>query len=154
MGPMVREADAVRVEKWIHEAVAGGARVVAGGKRNKTVVEPTIVADVKPEMKISCDELFGPAVGVSKVGSVEEAIALTNSSRYGLSAAIFTQNIDSALKFARQVESGNIHINWATAWRADLMPYGGLKDSGTGKEGPKYAVEEMTESKTVVIHGV
>jgi acyl-CoA reductase-like NAD-dependent aldehyde dehydrogenase len=154
MGPMVREADAVRVEKWIGEAVAGGARVVTGGKRTKAVVEPTIVADVKPEMKISCDELFGPAVGVSRVNSVEEAIALTNSSRYGLSAAIFTQNIDSAMKFARQVESGNIHINWATAWRADLMPYGGLKDSGTGKEGPKYAVEEMTEAKTVVIHGV
>ncbi|MCE9603451.1 MAG: aldehyde dehydrogenase family protein [Planctomycetia bacterium] len=153
MGPMVREADAVRVEQWINEAVAGGARVVCGGKRNKTVVEPTVLADVRPEMKISCDELFGPAVGVTRVATVDEAIALANSTRYGLSAAIFTQNIDSALKFARQVESGNIHINWGTAWRADLMPYGGLKDSGLGKEGPKYAIEEMTETKTVIIHG-
>lgn len=154
MGPMVREADAERVEQWIKDAVADGARVVTGGKRNKAVVEPTIVADVKPEMKISCDELFGPAVGVTRVGTVEEAITLANSTRYGLSAAIFTQNIDAALKFARQVESGNIHINYGTAWRADLIPYGGLKDSGTGKEGPKYAVREMTEAKTVIIHGV
>lgn len=154
MGPMVREADAERVEQWIKDAVADGARVVTGGKRNKAVVEPTIVADVKPEMKLSCDELFGPAVGVTRVGTVEEAITLANSTRYGLSAAIFTQNIDAALKFARQVESGNIHINYGTAWRADLIPYGGLKDSGTGKEGPKYAVREMTEAKTVIIHGV
>jgi acyl-CoA reductase-like NAD-dependent aldehyde dehydrogenase len=154
MGPMVREADAERVEQWIKDAVADGARVVTGGKRNRAVVEPTIVADVRPEMKISCDELFGPAVGVTRVGTVEEAIALANSTRYGLSAAIFTQNIDAALKFARQVESGNIHINYGTAWRADLIPYGGLKDSGTGKEGPKYAVREMTEAKTVIIHGV
>lgn len=153
MGPMVREADAVRVEEWINEAKAGGARVLCGGTRRGAVVEPAVVADVKPEMKLSCEELFGPAVAVTRVGSIDEAIALANSTRYGLSAAVFTQNIDHALKFARQVESGNIHINWGTAWRADLMPYGGLKDSGLGKEGPKYAVEEMTETKTVVVHG-
>jgi len=154
MGPMVREADAVRVEEWIKEAVAGGAKLVCGGKRTKAVVEPTIVADVRADMKLSCDELFGPAVGVTRVGTVDEAIALANATNYGLSAAIFTQNIDAALKFARQVDSGNIHINYGTAWRADLIPYGGLKDSGLGKEGPKYAIEEMTESKTVIIHGV
>jgi acyl-CoA reductase-like NAD-dependent aldehyde dehydrogenase len=152
MGPMVREADAVRVEQWISEAAAGGARVLCGGKRRGAVVEPAVVADVKPSMKISCDELFGPAVGVTRVNSIDEAIAVANDTRYGLSAAIFTQNIDHALRFARQVESGNIHVNFGTAWRADLMPYGGLKESGLGKEGPKYAVLEMTESKTVVIH--
>jgi glyceraldehyde-3-phosphate dehydrogenase (NADP+) len=153
MGPMVREADAVRVAEWIEEAKAGGARVLTGGKRRGTIVEPAVVADLKPSMKLSCEELFGPAVGVTKVESIEEAIAVANNTRYGLSAAVFTQNIDWALKFARQVESGNIHINWGTAWRADLMPYGGLKDSGLGKEGPKYAVQEMTETKTVIIHG-
>lgn len=153
MGPMVREADAVRVAEWIEEARLGGARVLTGGKRRGAVVEPAIVADLKPSMKLSCEELFGPAVGVSRVESIDEAIALANGTRYGLSAAVFTQNIDWALKFARQVESGNIHINWGTAWRADLMPYGGLKDSGLGKEGPKYAVQEMTETKTVIIHG-
>jgi acyl-CoA reductase-like NAD-dependent aldehyde dehydrogenase len=152
VGPMVREADAVRVEKWIAEAAAGGARLLVGGKRRGAVVEPAVVADVKPTMKLSCDELFGPAVGVTRVETIDEAIAVANDTRYGLSAAVFTQNIDHALKFARQVESGNIHVNWGTAWRADLMPYGGLKDSGLGKEGPKYAVQEMTESKTVIFH--
>ena len=103
-------------------------------------------------MRISCDELFGPAVGVSRVESIEEAIALANDSRYGLSAGIFTQNLDWALRFAREVDSGNIQINWGPQWRADLMPYGGLKESGMGKEGPRYAIDEMTELKTVVIH--
>jgi glyceraldehyde-3-phosphate dehydrogenase (NADP+) len=104
-------------------------------------------------MRISCDELFGPAVAITPAEDVDQAIALANDSNYGLSAGIFTQNLDWALRFAREVDSGNVHINWAPGWRADLMPYGGLKDSGFGKEGPKYAIEEMTELKTVVIHG-
>ena len=153
MGPMVREADAVRVSQWIDEAVAGGARLVTGGKRHGALYEPTLVADVDPRMRISCDELFGPAVAVTPAEDVDQAIALANDSNYGLSAGIFTQNLDWALRFAREVDSGNVHINWAPGWRADLMPYGGLKDSGFGKEGPKYAIEEMTELKTVVIHG-
>jgi len=153
MGPMVREADAVRVGQWVDEAVAGGARLVTGGKRRGALYEPTLVADVDPRMRISCDELFGPAVAVTAAEDVDQAIALANDSNYGLSAGIFTQNLDWALRFAREVDSGNVHINWAPGWRADLMPYGGLKDSGFGKEGPKYAIEEMTELKTVVIHG-
>jgi glyceraldehyde-3-phosphate dehydrogenase (NADP+) len=154
MGPMVREADAVRVGQWVDEAVSSGAKVLAGGKRRGALYEPTLVADVSPSMRISCDELFGPAVAVSKAESIEQALALANDTRYGLSAAIFTQNLNTALRFAREVQSGNIHINWGSAWRADLMPYGGLKESGFGKEGPKYAIHEMTETKMVVIHGV
>jgi acyl-CoA reductase-like NAD-dependent aldehyde dehydrogenase len=153
MGPMIREADAQRVEQWIGEAVATGARVLAGGGRRGTLHEPTLVADVDPGMRISCDELFGPAVAVTRAATIEQAIELANDTNYGLSAGVFTQDLDWALRFAREVESGNIHINWGPAWRADLMPYGGLKDSGLGKEGPKYAVAEMTETKTVVIHG-
>ena len=103
-------------------------------------------------MRVSCEELFGPAMGVTRVDDVDQAIELANDSIYGLSAAIFTQDIDTAMRFARSVDSGNIHINWGSQWRTDLMPYGGLKDSGMGKEGPKYAVEEMTEYKLVVIH--
>ncbi len=152
MGPMIRERDAVRVEEWIKEAVGGGAKLVTGGKRNGAMHAPTIVADVSPKMRISCDELFGPAVAVTKVSDMDEAIAMANDTNYGLSAAIFTQNIDRALRFAREVDSGNLHINWGPQWRADLMPYGGLKDSGMGKEGPKYAVLEMTELKMVVVH--
>ena len=153
MGPMIRERDAVRVKSWIDEAAATGARVVRGGGHRGTLFEPTILADVDPRMRVSCDELFGPAVAVTPVGDFDEAIRIANDTPYGLSAAIFTQDIDRALRFAREVDSGNLHINWGTMWRADLMPYGGLKDSGMGKEGPRYAVEEMTEMKTVVIHG-
>ena len=152
MGPMVRPQDAVRVNEWVREAVAGGARTVIGGEYEGAIHSPTVLADVKPEMRISCDELFGPAVAVTPSSSIEEAISLANDSNYGLSAAIFTQNIDWAMKFAREVESGNLMINSGPQWRADLMPYGGLKESGMGKEGPKYAVEEMTELKMVIYH--
>jgi acyl-CoA reductase-like NAD-dependent aldehyde dehydrogenase len=152
VGPMVREREAVRVEEWVKEAVAGGARLVTGGRRRGALYEPTIVADVKPEMRISCDELFGPAVAVTPFTDVEEAIALANDTNYGLAAGIFTESVETAWKFAREVQSGNLHVNWGPQWRADLMPYGGLKESGFGKEGPRYAVEEMTELKMVVFH--
>ena len=152
MGPLVRESDAIRVSNWIQEAANGGARLLTGGGRNGALVEPAILADVDPAMRISCDELFGPAVAVNRFDDIDQAIDMANDTRYGLSAAIFTQDIDRALRFAQEVDSGNLHINWGTQWRADLMPYGGLKDSGMGKEGPRYAVEEMTESKMVVVH--
>jgi glyceraldehyde-3-phosphate dehydrogenase (NADP+) len=152
MGPMIRERDAVRVAEWIHEAVEQGAKLIAGGSHTGTLHQPTLLADVQPAMRVVKDELFGPAVTVASAPGIEEAIALANNSRYGLSAGIFTQDIDAAMKFARHVDAGNLHINWGPAWRADLMPYGGLKESGFGKEGPKYAVQEMTELKTVVIH--
>ena len=152
MGPMVRPQDAVRVNEWVTEAVAGGARTVVGGEYEGAMHAPTVVADVSPEMRISCDELFGPAVAVTPFSDIDEAIAMANDTNYGLSAAIFTQNIDWAMKFAREVDSGNLMINSGPQWRADLMPYGGVKDSGMGKEGPKYAVEEMTELKMVIYH--
>ena len=152
MGPMIRTSDAERVESWIQEAVSQGARLMCGGQRSGTTVQPAVLADVNPQMRISRDELFGPAVAVCPATDIDHAITLANDTTYGLSAAVFTQNLDTAIKFARQVHAGNIQINWGPAWRADLMPYGGLGDSGLGKEGPKYAVEEMTELKTVVIH--
>ena len=152
MGPMIRESDAIRVGEWIREAVDGGARIIAGGDRIGTMHAPTMVADVKPEMKISCEELFGPAVAVTHFDNIESAIALANDSVYGLAASLFTQNLDWAMKFIREVQSGNIHINYGPQFRADLMPYGGVKGSGIGKEGPRYAVEEMTELKMVVFH--
>lgn len=152
VGPMIREKDAIRVESWVKEAVGSGARLVVGGERRGTLVQPAVVADVKPEMRISCDELFGPAVAVTPFDSIDEAIALANDSIYGLAAGIFTENLEWAIKFAREVQSGNLMINWGPQWRADLMPYGGLKDSGFGKEGPRYAVEEMTELKLVCFH--
>ena len=125
---------------------------MTGGERQGTLHAPTIVADVDPEMRISRQELFGPAVALTRFDSIDEAIAMANDSNYGLSAGLYTQNVDWALKFAQEVPSGNIMVNWGPQWRADLMPYGGLKESGMGKEGPKYAIEEMTEMKTVVFH--
>jgi acyl-CoA reductase-like NAD-dependent aldehyde dehydrogenase len=153
MGPMIRESDAARVEEWIGEAVRQGARLVAGGGRQGALHEPTLLADVRPEMRVSREELFGPAIAVTSAANLEEAIRLANDTNYGLSAAIFTRDLERALRFARDVDAGNLHINWGPQWRADLMPYGGLKESGFGKEGPRYAVQEMTELKTVVIHG-
>jgi len=152
VGPMIREKDAIRVEEWVREAVAGGARIVTGGQRHGAIYTPTVVADVTPEMRVSCDELFGPAVAVTRFESIDEAIALANDSIYGLAAGIFTENLEWAMRFAREVEAGNLMINWGPQWRADLMPYGGLKESGFGKEGPRYAVEEMTELKLVCFH--
>jgi glyceraldehyde-3-phosphate dehydrogenase (NADP+) len=154
LGPMVSEAEAQRVQTWIAEAVDDGARVVTGGTRSGASFQPTVVADVLPKMRIYREELFGPAVAVTPVDSVEQAIDFANNTSYGLAAAIFTQDVNTAWRFARHAEAGNIHINWTPLWRADLMPYGGLKQSGLGKEGPRYAIEEMTESKTVIFHEI
>jgi len=152
VGPMVRQADAERVTRWLQEALGAGARLVTGGQHSGAMITPALIADVKPGMRISREELFGPAVGLTPVESIDEAIALANDTNYGLSAAVFTENLDNAMRFAREVDSGNIHINWGPQWRADIMPYGGLKESGFGKEGPKYAVQEMSELKMVVMH--
>ena len=152
VGPMVKESEAVRVDEWIKEALGAGAKLAAGGGRHGAIYSPAVVADVHPDMRISRDELFGPAVAVTPFDSIDEAIALANDSVYGLAAGIFTDNVDWAMRFAREAEAGNLHVNWGSQWRVDLMPYGGLKDSGFGKEGPKYAVNEMTELKMVVFH--
>ena len=152
LGPMVREVDARRVEEWVKEAVTAGARLIIGGERRAAIHAPTVLADVTPHMRIAKSELFGPAVVVMPVNTIDEAIAQANDTNYGLTAAVFTENLNWAMRFAREVEAGNVHINWGSQWRADLMPFGGLKESGFGKEGPKYAVQEMTELKMVVMH--
>lgn len=152
MGPMVRERDAVRVASWIEEAVGNGARLVTGGRRDGAFVQPAILANVDPRQRISCEELFGPAVALTPCRDIDEAIRLANDTNYGLSAAIFTRDLTRAMRFAREVDSGNLHVNWGSQWRADGMPYGGLKQSGLGKEGPYYAIREMTEEKMVVLH--
>lgn len=152
IGPMVRESEAYRVEKWIQEAVGDGARVVCGGEREGAVMQPTLLDGATSDMRVCREELFGPAVSVMSISDIDEAIRLANDTEFGLSAGLFTKDIDAAVRFAREVDSGNIHINWGPLWRTDGMPYGGLKGSGTGKEGPKYAIDEMTEMKSVVIH--
>lgn len=152
MGPLISEGEARRVENAIRDAVEGGATLIAGGEREGAVVAPSVLGDVDPTMDISRVELFGPAVALTKVTGIDQAIAFANDSDYGLGAGLFTSNLDSALRFATEVDCGSIQINSSPLWRADLMPYGGLKGSGIGKEGPRAAVEEMTELKTVVFH--
>jgi glyceraldehyde-3-phosphate dehydrogenase (NADP+) len=154
LSALINDAAAERVEATIREAVASGATLVTGGKRSGAVVAPTIVADVDPRLRLSREELFGPAVAVTPVAGIDDAIAVANDTAYGLAAGIFTSDVRSALRFAREVDCGSIQINWTPLWRADLMPYGGLKGSGFGKEGPRYTVEEMTELKTIVFHGI
>lgn len=151
---LITEGEAERVERVISAAVANGASLVTGGTRENGVVTPAVVADVAPTMTISRDELFGPAVAVTPVVGIEEAIALANDSSFGLGAGIFTSDVTNALRFAREVDCGNIQVNQTPLWRADVMPYGGLKGSGIGKEGPRYAIEEVTELKSVVFHGI
>ena len=113
---------------------------------------PTVLADVQPGMRLSRAELFGPAVGVTPLDSLKEAIVLANGVNYGLGAGLFTNELNAAMRFVHALESVNVMVNWSPLWRADLMLYGGFKGSGIGKEGPSYKVEEMTELKTVVFH--
>jgi glyceraldehyde-3-phosphate dehydrogenase (NADP+) len=153
MGTLITTAEAVRVQQAISAAAAGGAKILVGGERDGSIVAPSVVADVDPSSPFSQNELFGPAVAVSTADDWESAIAQANGTMYGLSVGIFTSDVAGAVRAIREIDSGNIHINWTPLWRADLMPYGGLKGSGIGKEGPRRAVAEMTEEKTVVLHG-
>jgi acyl-CoA reductase-like NAD-dependent aldehyde dehydrogenase len=153
MGSLITTAEAERVERAIADAAAGGARVLTGGQRDGAVVAPTVVADVDPASPLSQQELFGPAVAVSTAEDWETAVAQANGTGYGLAAGVFTGDVAGAVQAMREIDAGSVHINWTPLWRADLMPYGGLKGSGVGKEGPRAAVAEMTESKTIVLHG-
>ena len=153
LGSLISEEEASRVHTSILEARHSGARVLTGGERDGAVVTPAVVAGVDPRSPLSRNELFGPAVAVSSAQDMESAIAMANDNEYGLGAGIFTNDVAGAVQAMRQIDAGNIHINWSPLWRADLMPYGGLKGSGIGKEGVRSAVQEMTEEKTVVLHG-
>lgn len=153
VGTLISEVEAIRVEASIRQAVKDGAKLISGGERSGTLIKPAILAEVDPRAAIAQDELFGPAIAISSAGSASQAIALANSTAYGLGAGVFTKNVDLAIQSAREIDAGIVHINWTPLWRADLMPYGGLKSSGVGKEGVRSTVEEMTEIKTIILHG-
>jgi glyceraldehyde-3-phosphate dehydrogenase (NADP+) len=150
VGPMIDQANAERVMAWIDEAKQMGARVLCGDSQKGAVVMPTIVAGVQPEAKISCEEVFGPVVTLDRYNHIGNAIAAINHSRFGLQAGIFTQDLRIARQVSEEVEAGGILINEVPTFRADNMPYGGVKDSGLGREGVRYAMEEMSERKVVV----
>ncbi len=153
MGTMITAGEAERVERSIQAAVESGAQLLTGGERDGALMSPAVVAGVDPGSPFSQDELFGPAVAVSVAEDWQSAIALANGTAYGLGAGVFTSDVAGAVRAIREIDAGVIHINWTPLWRADLMPYGGLKGSGIGKEGPRSAVAEMTDVKTVILHG-
>lgn len=154
LSAMINEDEARRVADWVQEAAADGARVITGGERDGALLAPTLVADVKPQMRLFCDETFGPVVGVTPVKDLDEALHLCDIGGYGLSSSIFTRDISQAMRYVRSVKTGNAHVNWTPLWRNDMMPYGGFGKSGYGKEGIRDAVHEMTEVKNAVIHGI
>ena len=151
MGPVLDEAAAERLDAWIAEAVAQGAEIATGGTRDANLFAPTVMTGVTPEMKLFKDEVFGPIVSIIPVGDVAEAIKLTNMCCYGLNSGIFTNVLGEALAFVRGAQQGSVFVNEASTWRADIMPYGGVKRSGIGREGIKYAMDVMTEHKVVTM---
>lgn len=147
---LITVQEAERVENWIAEAVQAGARLLTGGARRRATIEPAVLTDVPPTARISCKEAFGPLVAVNSYRTLDEAIAMVNDSEYGLQASIFTRDLRKAFQAAREVHVGGFLINEAPSYRLDQMPYGGVKLSGTGREGPRYAIQEMTECKLIL----
>jgi succinate-semialdehyde dehydrogenase/glutarate-semialdehyde dehydrogenase len=146
---LIDEKEAVRIEEWIAEAVKGGAKVITGGKRTRATVSPAVLTNVPASCHISCQEAFGPVVAVHPYDNLEDAIEQANNTPYGLQAGIFTPDMQRAFQAARKLDVGGVMINDIPMYRVDHMPYGGVKESGTGREGPKYAIEEMTEMKLI-----
>jgi acyl-CoA reductase-like NAD-dependent aldehyde dehydrogenase len=154
VGPLIDEQAARRVESWVEEAVAAGARVLTGGTRDGASYAPTVLADVPVEAKVSCEEVFGPVVVLEPVDSVDEAFARVNDSRFGLQAGVFTRDLQVAFRAAQVLEVGGVVVGDVPSFRADQMPYGGVKDSGTGREGVHAAMEDLTEERVLVLTGI
>ena len=151
VGPLIDRDARDRVLAWIDEARAAGAEILTGGELDGELLRPTVIANASPDLKVSCEEVFGPVCTVSAYDTLDEAIELANGTRYGLQAGIFTRDLKVALDAARRLEFGGVTVNEAPTFRADQMPYGGVKDSGNTREGPAYAVRELTEDRLVVI---
>jgi glyceraldehyde-3-phosphate dehydrogenase (NADP+) len=152
VGPLISETEARRVEEWVDEALAAGARIHAGGKRRNAYYEPTVLTDVPAECRVVREEVFGPVVSIMPFISVADAVHAANSSDYGLQAGVFTQSIDQAMAIADRLHVGAVVINETSDVRIDSMPFGGFKKSGVGREGVRYAVYEMTEPKNTIIN--
>jgi acyl-CoA reductase-like NAD-dependent aldehyde dehydrogenase len=154
VGPVIDRDNVARIEEWVQEAVSQGAEVLAGGAADGPFFQPTLLSDVKPEMKVCREEIFGPVVTMSPYQTFDEALAMVNDSRFGLQAGVFTNDINRAFEAHRTLEVGGVIVNDMSAFRADQMPYGGSKDSGFGREGLRFAMEEMTEPRIMVLSHV
>ena len=149
LGTLISKKAAVHVEETVNNAVKDGAQILIGGKRNGAFYEATVIDKVTPDMDIVVNETFGPVAPLIKVKSVDEAIKMANATEYGLQSGVFTENYRNALKCANEIEAGTIFVNKQSTFRTDNMPFGGFKNSGCGKEGIKYAVDEMTKTKLI-----
>ena len=154
VGPVIQRSEVERIGEWVDEAVSQGAVVLTGGTGEGPFFQPTLVSDVRPEMRICREEVFGPVVTISPYQTFDDAIATVNDSRFGLQAGVFTNDINRAFQAHRDIEVGGLIVNDVSAFRADQMPYGGSKDSGFGREGLRFAMEEMTEPRIMVLSHV
>ena len=153
VGPVIDSENRDRIAAWVEQAVAGGATLAAGGGMDENgLLRPTLLDDVRLDMTVACNEVFGPVVTVARVANLDEAIDQANGTEYGLQAGIFTRDLSDALRAARELEFGGVTLNEVPTFRADQMPYGGVKESGNTREGPRFAVHEMTEPRMVVIN--
>jgi acyl-CoA reductase-like NAD-dependent aldehyde dehydrogenase len=152
VGPLIRESDAIRAADWVQEAVRGGARLLCGGNRKGSILEPTVLTGTKPDMKVNCQEMFAPVVTVEPYMDFDEALRQVNNSAYGLQAGIFTRDAKLMFQAFDELEVGGLLAGDVPSFRIDHMPYGGVKDSGLGREGLRYAIEEMTEPKLLVMN--
>ena len=152
LGPMISENDARRVEEWVNEAVTGGAKLVCGGERHGVFYDATLLENVEPHMRVSCQEVFGPVATIQPFVDFKEAVRIVNDSVYGLQAGIFTKNIDHAMYAYNELDVGGVVINDVPSIRVDSMPYGGVKESGLGREGVRFAMDDMTEIKVLVMN--
>jgi acyl-CoA reductase-like NAD-dependent aldehyde dehydrogenase len=151
VGPMISEAEAARAERVVAEAVQQGARLLHGGTRHGALLQPTVLTDVRPEMRVMCEEIFAPVLSIVPFSSFDEAVREVNATPFGLAAGVFTRDLMLAMQAARKLHVGVVHINDASSSRVDLMPFSGVKDSGVGTEGPRYAMREMTEERLVTM---
>jgi acyl-CoA reductase-like NAD-dependent aldehyde dehydrogenase len=152
VGPMISEREAIRAEKWVNEAISQGATALLPVRREGSLFYPVVLVDTKPEMKVVCKEVFAPVVTITPYEDIDDAFRQANRSEYGLQAGIFTRDLQLAMKAAKTLQYGGVIINDVSTYRNDVMPYGGVKNSGIGKEGPHYAVKEMTDERMVVIN--
>jgi acyl-CoA reductase-like NAD-dependent aldehyde dehydrogenase len=152
LGPLIRESDAIRASDWIQEALRSGARLLCGGQRRGAMLEPTVLTGTRSEMKVNCQEIFAPVVTVEPYDTFEEAVKQTNNTPYGLQTGVFTRDVKLLFNAYEDLEVGSVIAGDTPSFRIDHMPYGGVKESGLGREGLRYAIEEMTEPKLLVMN--
>src|SRR6185437_12519745 len=152
VGTLIDEVAAKRVESWIGEAVRGGARLLTGGRRTGAQIEPSVLADARADMKVVCDEVFGPVVSLLCYDDIDAVFRTISESRFGLQTGIFTASTALAIRAVRSLRTGGVIINGSSTWRTDQLAYGGVKDSGIGREGPRYAIRDMTEERIVLFN--